>query len=123
MDDRRAVNDPSAARGLSAMRPVLTNACCWMVMLMAASGAIAQTSQGNRLQTISPVAGDLYRVQDGDQTTFFLVTTDGIVLIDPLSTETATWLKDEFATRFPDRPVRWVIYTHHHEERSSGGLV
>ena len=92
-------------------------------MLMAASGATAQTSQGNRLQTISPVAGDLYRVQDGDQTTVFLVTTDGIVLIDPLSTETATWLKDEFATRFPDRPVRWVIYTHHHEERSSGGLV
>jgi glyoxylase-like metal-dependent hydrolase (beta-lactamase superfamily II) len=108
---------------VTAMRFLFTTACCWVAMLAAAPTAEAQSNGEDRVRTINQVAGDLYRVQDGDKTTVFLVTADGIVLVDPLTNETATWLRDEFATRFPGRPVRWVVYTHHHEERASGGLV
>jgi glyoxylase-like metal-dependent hydrolase (beta-lactamase superfamily II) len=74
-------------------------------------------------QTIAHVAGNVYKVQSGPDVTLFLVTSEGIVLIDPLSDSTARWLNAEFASRFPDRPVRYVLYSHHHFDRASGGSV
>jgi glyoxylase-like metal-dependent hydrolase (beta-lactamase superfamily II) len=73
---------------------------------------------------ISVLTGDLYRVRDGDHYTVFLVTPEGIVVADPLSTPTAKWLKGELDTRFPDRSVRFVLHTHHHFDRAEGaGLL
>jgi Metallo-beta-lactamase superfamily len=45
---------------------------------------------------------------------------DGIVLADPLGVKAATWLRDELAVRFPGRPVRWIVHTHHHFDRAAG---
>jgi glyoxylase-like metal-dependent hydrolase (beta-lactamase superfamily II) len=72
---------------------------------------------------ISAIQGDLYRVRDGQRETVFLVTPDGIILGDPLSFETATALKAELAQRFPNRPVRYVLHTHHHFDRAEGAAV
>jgi glyoxylase-like metal-dependent hydrolase (beta-lactamase superfamily II) len=52
----------------------------------------------------------------------FLVTPDGIILGDPISTEAATWLKSELDTRFK-RPVRHVIYSHHDFDHAEGAAV
>lgn len=41
-------------------------------------------------RTIVPVRGDLYRAQDGAQHTVFLVTGNGIILVDPLNFEFAS---------------------------------
>jgi glyoxylase-like metal-dependent hydrolase (beta-lactamase superfamily II) len=99
------------------------SAFCLAAVLVVPTVASAQPADSRRSPTITQLAGDLYRVQDGERTTVFMVAADGIVLVDPLSTATAAWLKDELAARFPGRPVRWVIYTHHHEDRASGGRV
>jgi glyoxylase-like metal-dependent hydrolase (beta-lactamase superfamily II) len=72
---------------------------------------------------ITPLRGDLYRVRVGEQHTVFLVTPDGIVLVDPLSVATAQWLADEFATRFPGLPVRYVVHTQHGAQRAAGAAV
>jgi len=72
---------------------------------------------------ITHVAGDLYRVRAGAQHSMFLVTREGIVVVDPLGLNTALWLNDQFAARFPGVPVKYVVYTHHHAERAAGGGV
>ena len=105
------------------MKPVQVLAWCFIAIAATVPPALAQPNGGDRIGTITPLSGDLYRVDAGGQTTVFIVGSEGIVLVDPLSTEVATWLRDEFAMRFPGRPVRYVVYSHHHEDRASGGLV
>ena len=51
-----------------------------------------------------------------------MVTPDGIVLVEPIGTEFATWLKASCATRFKV-PVKYVIYSHHHWDHGSGASV
>jgi len=69
---------------------------------------------------ISQIAGDVYLARSGTDATVFVATDAGIVLVDPLSTQTARRLKDEFSRRYPDRPVRHVVYTSHRFDRASG---
>ena len=72
---------------------------------------------------ISHIAGDLYQVQDDNNTfTAFLVTPEGIILTDPINTRTAVWLKAELRERF-NLPVKYLIYSHNHDGHSSGAAV
>jgi len=68
------------------------------------------------------ITGQLYRAQNNNHYTVFLVTPDGIIMSDPINREFARWLKGEFATRFKV-PVRYVLYTHHDWDHASGGVV
>ena len=81
------------------------------------------TGEEQSFRGIEHVTGDLYQVQDDNNTyTAFLVTPDGIILTDPINTPTATWLKAELKERF-DLPVRYLIYSHSHDDHSSGAAV
>ena len=51
-----------------------------------------------------------------------MVTPEGIVLVEPIGTEFATWLKAEMTKRF-SVPVKYVIYSHSHWDHASGGAV
>ena len=73
-------------------------------------------------RSITPITGDLYRGQNNNHFTVFLVTDEGIILTDPINTGFATWLKGELESRF-DVPVRYVLYSHHHGDHASGGDV
>jgi glyoxylase-like metal-dependent hydrolase (beta-lactamase superfamily II) len=73
-------------------------------------------------RTIVNVTGDLYRAQNNNHFTTFLVTDEGIIMTDPINRDFATWLKGELETRF-DQPVRYVLYSHHHWDHASGGEV
>ena len=53
----------------------------------------------------------------------FLVTPAGIILGDPINETFAPWLKSELDTRFPGRPVRYVVYSHSHFDHAAGGAV
>jgi len=74
-------------------------------------------------RAITHVTGDLYRANNGGWHVAFLVTPDGIVLVDTLNTAFATWLKGELATRFPGKPVKVVIESHSHWDHAEGGAV
>ena len=93
-----------------------------LVVCGLAAGAAAQSATSSR-PSITPFSGTLLRVEDQGRVTVALATSEGILLADPLSLETARALKDQFAVRFPDQPVRYVVYTHHHFERASGASV
>ncbi len=77
--------------------------------------------QGLRGRTITRITGDLYRFGNGVWFGVFLVTPNGIILVDPISTDLATWLKEELTQRFPGVSVRYVIYSHSHWDHIEGG--
>lgn len=88
--------------------------------LFSAASLSAQQPQPPR--GIVNLTGQLYRAQNDNHYTVFLVTPDGIIMTDPINREFARWLKVEFASRFKV-PVRYVLYTHHHWDHASGGVV
>ncbi len=93
------------------------------VSCVAALGFIQlATAQQAPTRAIDNVTGDLYRAVNNAHRTVFLVTSEGIILADPIGTEFATWLKAELAERF-DVPVRYVLYSHFHDDHASGGAV
>jgi glyoxylase-like metal-dependent hydrolase (beta-lactamase superfamily II) len=73
-------------------------------------------------QEIGRLTGDTYYARMDDYVSVFMVTPDGIVLVEPIGTEMATWLKGELARRF-QVPMRFVIYSHSHWDHASGGSV
>lgn len=73
-------------------------------------------------QEIGKLTGDVYYARMDDYVSVFMVTPDGIVLVEPIGTEMATWLKGELAKRF-GVPVRYVIYSHSHWDHASGGSI
>jgi glyoxylase-like metal-dependent hydrolase (beta-lactamase superfamily II) len=93
-----------------------------MVLAMLVSGlATAAVDPANR--EITHITGDLYQVEDDNNTfTAFLVTPEGIILTDPINTRTAEWLKVELKKRF-DLPVKYLVYSHSHDDHSSGAAL
>jgi len=86
-------------------------------------GSWSCNAQDESFRGIEHITGDLYQVQDDNNTyTAFLVTPEGIILTDPINTRTATWLKAELKKRF-DLPVKYLIYSHSHDDHSSGAAV
>lgn len=71
---------------------------------------------------ITHLKGDLYTFRQVRDFGLFAVTPDGIMVVDPMNTEMSTWLKAELDERF-GLPVRYVIYSHHHNDHASGGAV
>jgi glyoxylase-like metal-dependent hydrolase (beta-lactamase superfamily II) len=88
--------------------------------LVLASEVSAQQKPPQR--AIVNVTGQLYRVQNDNHYTVFLVTPEGIIMSDPINRDFARWLKAEIATRFKV-PVRYVLYTHRDWDHASGGVV
>ena len=73
-------------------------------------------------QEIGKLTGDIYYARMDDYVSVFMVTSEGIVLVEPIGTEFATWLKAEITRRF-QAPVKYVIYSHSHWDHASGGAV
>jgi glyoxylase-like metal-dependent hydrolase (beta-lactamase superfamily II) len=71
---------------------------------------------------VGRLTGDVYYARMDDYVSAFMVTSEGIVLVEPIGTEMATWLKAEMEKRF-NVPVRYVIYSHSHWDHASGGDV
>ena len=98
-----------------------------LFMLFATSWAArlvcAQASRTPPQREIIKIGDDLYRARNGIWYSLFLVTAEGIILVDPLATDFAAWLKTEFDRRFPGVPVAYVIYSHSHWDHIEGGAV
>ena len=90
------------------------------ILLSPLSHAAAQ--QARPTDEIIKLAEDVYLFRHQAHQAIFVVTPDGVVVTDPISLEAATWLKSEIA-RMTDQPVRYVIYSHHHNDHITGGRV
>ncbi|KAB7616146.1 MBL fold metallo-hydrolase [Amylibacter sp. SFDW26] len=81
------------------------------------------SAQGlSRQREISHVTGDVYRMRDGGHYSLITVTQKGVVLVDPLNTRAAQWLKANLS-QITDQPITHIIYSHSHLDHASGGRV
>jgi glyoxylase-like metal-dependent hydrolase (beta-lactamase superfamily II) len=92
--------------------------CLFSLVALALDAAAQQPAK----RAIVNVTGQLYRVQNDNHYTVFLVTPEGIIMSDPINRDFARWLKSELASRFKV-PVRYVLYTHRDWDHASGGVV
>jgi glyoxylase-like metal-dependent hydrolase (beta-lactamase superfamily II) len=77
----------------------------------------------NRPRVIEKVTDDIFRAGNGNWWSLYAVTKAGIILVDPISPDFATWLKAQLAERYPGVPVRYVIYSHSHWDHVEGAAV
>jgi glyoxylase-like metal-dependent hydrolase (beta-lactamase superfamily II) len=109
---------------MAAAAAVLLSACASSAAKEAAAPAApvaaAPTAPPPTVRTLTQLAGDVYRWQAGEYFGVVMVTDDGIVIADMADRENAEWLKGELATRFPGKPVKYILYSHHHYDHVSG---
>ena len=89
-----------------------------LLALSLATGTMAQEAK----RSITNISGDLYRFQNNFHYSVFLVTSEGIIVTDPINAEAAKWLKSELTKRF-DKTVKYLIYSHDHVDHIAGGEV
>lgn len=97
-------------------RTLRTGVMAVAAMMLSASIAAAAD------RAITKVAGDVYRFQNKFHYSLVTVTDDGVVVVDPINAEAATWLKDNLST-ITDKPITHLIYSHSHADHASGGTV
>ena len=83
---------------------------------------LAALAQQPPQRSIVNLTGQLYRAQNNNHYTVYLVTPEGVIMSDPINRDFGRWLKAEIATRHKV-PVRYVLYTHHDWDHASGGVV
>ena len=84
----------------------------------------AQTAAPQR--SISDLGDGLYQVNTGPGVApvfAFLVTDDGILIVDPPNPDSAQWLKEELALRFPGHEVVYVVESHYHWDHTRGSTT
>jgi glyoxylase-like metal-dependent hydrolase (beta-lactamase superfamily II) len=89
-------------------------------LLLQGPGLSAQQSRPD--DEITQLAGDVYLYRHQFHQAIFITTPKGVIVTDPISSDAATWLKAKIKT-LTDQPVRYVIYSHHHDDHITGGSV
>ena len=90
----------------------------WLLGL--GSGGWPQPSRPDN--EITKLADDVYLFRHQFHQSMFITTPDGVIVTDPISGDAAAWLKTEIA-KLTDQPVRYVVYSHHHNDHITGGSV
>src|SRR5262245_61008 len=93
-----------------------------LISALLAAAVAAQQPQRGAPREIVNVKGDLYRARNNNYFSLFYVTSEGIILADPINAAFATWMKEQFAERFKV-PVKYVVYSHSHWDHVEGGAV
>jgi glyoxylase-like metal-dependent hydrolase (beta-lactamase superfamily II) len=71
---------------------------------------------------ITKLADDVYLFRHQFHQAIFITTSEGVIVTDPISADAAAWLKAEI-NKLTDQPVRYVVYSHHHNDHITGGSV
>ncbi|MEC9374736.1 MAG: hypothetical protein VYA80_00020 [Pseudomonadota bacterium] len=64
----------------------------------------------------------LYAYRSNERRSFFLISAEGVIVIDPLNESSANSMRKEI-TKLSDLPVKYVVYTNSFYDRSSGGKI
>jgi glyoxylase-like metal-dependent hydrolase (beta-lactamase superfamily II) len=75
------------------------------------------------VREITKIKDEVYRFRNNAHYSVFAVTSAGIIATDPINAAAATWLKEEMKKRWPDKPIKFVVYSHDHSDHISGGEV
>jgi len=75
------------------------------------------------VREITKIKDEVYRFRNNNHYSVFAVTPAGIIATDPINAAAASWLKEEMKKRWPDKPIKLVVYSHDHSDHISGGEV
>lgn len=81
---------------------------------------LAQVPQAP-VREITQIAGNVWRFRNNFHFSVFAVTRAGIIASDPINADAARWLQQQLRERFPNQPVRYLVYSHDHADHISGG--
>ena len=99
------------------MRKVLLSIALAAVSSVLATSWVAAQG-GNR--AITKVKGDVYRFQNSFHFSLVTVTSEGVVVVDPINASAANWLRRNLS-KITDKPITHLIYSHSHADHASGG--
>ena len=68
------------------------------------------------------IADNVYRFSYNNHRSLFIATTDGVLVTDPQSPEAAERYLEEIR-KITDAPIRYLVYSHYHNDHASGGAV
>jgi len=75
-------------------------------------------SQGLRLQE---VGSGVHQLQGGTHNSLVVEMSDHLIVMDaPVTDAQSVWLVSAARSRFPGKPIRWVVLTHHHMDHAGG---
>jgi glyoxylase-like metal-dependent hydrolase (beta-lactamase superfamily II) len=86
------------------------------------SSASAQFIPGVAPTELEDLGDGLYAYRASAYRNIFLVTSEGVIVTDPLSTKYAKMLREEIA-KITDKPVKFVAYSHSHWDHVSGAQI
>ncbi|HJT19148.1 MAG TPA: MBL fold metallo-hydrolase [Nitrospira sp.] len=89
-------------------------------LLLQPPGASGQQSRPD--DEVTKLADDVYVFRHKFHQAIFVTTPQGVIVTDPISADAAAWLKAEIK-KLTDQPVRYVVYSHHHNDHITGGSV
>jgi len=98
--------------------------CSTLLVLGACAqrGASVEAPAPEAKRSVVQLTDDIYRFFDNNHSSLFVLTEDGVVLVDPLNVSAATWIAGEIKARF-DKPITHVLYSHGHQDHASGAAV
>jgi glyoxylase-like metal-dependent hydrolase (beta-lactamase superfamily II) len=77
-----------------------------------------RASQGLRLQEIAP---GVHHVVGGTHNSLLVEMSDHLIVIDtPITDWQSRWVVNAAKEKFPNKPIRWVVLTHHHNDHAGG---
>jgi glyoxylase-like metal-dependent hydrolase (beta-lactamase superfamily II) len=97
------------------------------VALIAAGSAVpalAQQPQRPQIETTKVEGTDnVYIFRNGNHQSMFIVTKDGVIATDPIAYGRPTGGQDYVAEikKVTDKPIKYLIYSHHHYDHIAGG--
>ena len=75
-------------------------------------------SQGLRLAELAP---GVFHVVGGTHNSLLVEMSDHLVMVDaPVSDAQSLWVLNQAAQRFPGKPIKWLVLTHHHMDHAGG---
>ena len=75
-------------------------------------------SPGLRLQELAP---GVFHVVGGSHNSLLVEMTDHLVMVDaPVSDGQSLWVVEQAKQRFPGKPIKWLVLTHHHMDHAGG---
>ena len=78
----------------------------------------ARATQSLRLNDIAP---GVVQVAGGTHNSLLVEMSDHLVMVDaPISDAQSNWVLNAARARFPGKPIRWLVLTHHHMDHTGG---
>jgi glyoxylase-like metal-dependent hydrolase (beta-lactamase superfamily II) len=77
-----------------------------------------RTTQSLRLTELAP---GVFHVVGGSHNSLLVEMADHLVMVDaPVSDAQSLWVVNTARQRFPGKPIRWLVLTHHHMDHAGG---